>query len=176
MHSIYTEKLTLRPYTMNDSEVAHSYISDYENTRFLLFTVENEDETRAFIKKTIEDYANDPQINYHYAIELSKAKKMIGGWVLHKDYWGQGLGTHIVQTLIKFGFSELNLRRIYATCDTGNIGSCRIMEKNGMRREGHFIRNRLCYGEWRDEFQYAILKDEWEKSKRLLQGYAQRDR
>jgi RimJ/RimL family protein N-acetyltransferase len=35
------------------------------------------------------------------------------------------------------------------------------MERNNMRREGHFVKGRLSRGEYRDGFSYAILKEEW---------------
>ncbi|MFD2749687.1 GNAT family protein [Virgibacillus siamensis] len=35
-----------------------------------------------------------------------------------------------------FGFREFNLHRIYATCDTRNIGSLMVLERAGMTQEG----------------------------------------
>ena len=64
--------------------------------------------------------------------------------------------------LLKHGFESLHLHRIIATCQPENAPSYRVMEKLGMRREGHF---RQCFyrGEdhWWDEYFYAILEDEW---------------
>jgi RimJ/RimL family protein N-acetyltransferase len=35
------------------------------------------------------------------------------------------------------------------------------MEKLGMRREAHFVRDVQIRGEWADEYFYAILEEEW---------------
>ena len=75
----------------------------------------------------------------------------------------QGLGTELAHELIRFGFEELKLHRIYAHCDSENYGSYRVMERNGMRKEGRFIKNCKIKGEWRDEFLYAILEEEWKE-------------
>ncbi|MBT3319553.1 MAG: GNAT family N-acetyltransferase [Clostridia bacterium] len=177
MQSIRTEKLTLRPFVMDDIETVHSYISDGENAKYLLFATDSRDDTKAFIEKAIEDYSEVPLRNYNYAIELNENSKHIGGcsimidadgseaevgWVIRKEYWGRGLGTLIAQMLIKHGFEQLGLRRIYAACDSENVGSYRVMEKNGMRREGYFVKSRLSRGQYKDELYYAILREEWE--------------
>ncbi len=87
------------------------------------------------------------------------------GWALHMDHWKRGYGTELAAALIKFGFEELKLHRIYARCNAKNYGSYRVMEHNNMRREGLFIkrrRGRSCDEEkWADEYQYAILDEEY---------------
>lgn len=69
--------------------------------------------------------------------------------------------TEAVAAILKFGFSELNLHRIWATCDTRNVASARVMEKLGMRREAHYVKDAWEKGAWRDSFLYAILNEEW---------------
>jgi RimJ/RimL family protein N-acetyltransferase len=88
------------------------------------------------------------------------------GWLIHRNYWRRGYGSELGKTLLDLGFGTLKLRRISAYCDAENIGSYRIMEKIGMRREGHFIKSRRGNSslnfEWRDVFYYAILHEELE--------------
>ena len=176
MQTIRTEKLILRPYTFEDIDVVHSFLCDFENAKYLLWKTESLDQTRRQIETAIEQAGKQPITKYFFAIELSKNNKMIGGcsieldmqaneaevgWVILKDNWGRGLGTLIARALIEFGFSELKLRRIYAVCDSENIASYRVMEKSGMRKEGHFVKSRLSRGEYKDELYYAILREEW---------------
>ncbi len=82
--------------------------------------------------------------------------------MLHRDHHGQGYATEAARALLGYGFEELDLHRIIATCQPENPASYRVMEKLGMRREGHF---RQCIdrgqGVWWDEYFYALLKDEW---------------
>jgi RimJ/RimL family protein N-acetyltransferase len=59
-------------------------------------------------------------------------------------------------------FGELGLRRVTAGCFAGNVASWRVMEKVGMRREQHGVRD-SWHAElgWVDGFTYAVLADEW---------------
>lgn len=63
--------------------------------------------------------------------------------------------------LVNFGFKELNLHRIYATCDPRNGASAKVLEKIGMVKEGRLRENLLIKGGWRDSFVYGILEHEW---------------
>jgi ribosomal-protein-alanine N-acetyltransferase len=76
------------------------------------------------------------------------------------EYWGQIIGTEAAGALIRFGFQKLGLHRIIAKCDPMNMASWRIMEKNGMRREGRLGEDVKIRGEWRDSLLYSILEHE----------------
>ena len=43
----------------------------------------------------------------------------------------------------------------------GNDTSWRLMERVGMRREGHFIHDGFVRSRWVDVFAYGMLADEW---------------
>ena len=58
-------------------------------------------------------------------------------------------------------FDTFDLHRIIAITDCENIASVALLERLGMRREGHFIQNIWFKGKWGDEYLYAILKEEW---------------
>jgi RimJ/RimL family protein N-acetyltransferase len=84
------------------------------------------------------------------------------GWVLHPDHTGQGYATEAVSELLRLCFDELGLRRLTADCFAGNQASWRLMERVGMRREIHTLRESLHRsGEWLDGLGYALLADEW---------------
>jgi RimJ/RimL family protein N-acetyltransferase len=72
-------------------------------------------------------------------------------------FWGQGIATEVVEAIIFHGFNTLKLHRIEAGCAVNNIGSIKVLEKAGMKKEG---RKRLClplkHG-WSDNFEYAII-------------------
>jgi len=69
--------------------------------------------------------------------------------------------TEAAQIIVGFGFEELSLHRIYATCDPANVRSAKVMEKLGMRWEGHFREHQFVKGTWRDSLLYAVLEHEW---------------
>jgi len=179
--TLETKRLILRPFVDSDFEAVHSYGSNYENIKFMVWGPNTEDDTRNFIKDCIEKSKKSPQTHFDFVVTLKDSGKVIGGcgiylnqagdegmigWVLHMDYWKQGYGTEFAAELIRFGFAELNLHRIYATCFSENYGSYRVMERNNMRREAYFVKcrkGRKCDPEpWYDELHYAILKEEWE--------------
>ena len=82
------------------------------------------------------------------------------GYVFHPDYWGHGYATEATLRLLAFGFGELKLHRIYATCDPKNRASTRVLEKAGMRYEGHLRDHLIQRGAWRDSLLYAILEED----------------
>ena len=73
---------------------------------------------------------------------------------------GQEYATEAVKVIISFGFQELDLHRIFATCHPENIASARVMQKIGMQQEGYLREHRWIKGEWRDSWLYAILEHE----------------
>lgn len=84
------------------------------------------------------------------------------GWVLHPDFGGRGLATEAVQAVLRICFEDLGLRRVTAECFAANEASWRLMERAGMRREVHTVRESLHRsGQWLDGFGYALLASEW---------------
>jgi RimJ/RimL family protein N-acetyltransferase len=84
------------------------------------------------------------------------------GWVLDPAHTGHGYATEGVRELLRYCFEELGVRRVTANCFLENDTSWRLMERVGMRRELHAIRESLHRsGQWLDTVGYAILKEEW---------------
>lgn len=73
----------------------------------------------------------------------------------------KGYTTEAAHKLIEFGFNELKLAVIYATCDTRNIASYKIMEKINMKRVGHMIGDRKIDDQIFDSFRYEILNSDY---------------
>lgn len=182
MRTLRTERLVLRPFRGEDVGAVQSYAGDSGNTTFMLWGPNTVEETREFVRMAMMQAEVRPCVEYHYAVDLDG--EVIGGcslsvagdegeigWILHRDYWRQGFGTEIGMELLKMGFDELKLHRILAHCDAENIGSYRIVENIGMRREGLFIEgrpgNKTSGKKYGDELSYAILRDEWEVGKEI---------
>ncbi|WP_308279588.1 GNAT family N-acetyltransferase [Phycicoccus mangrovi] len=64
--------------------------------------------------------------------------------------------------LLEIAFEDLRLRRVTAGCFADNVGSWKVMEKAGMRREQHGVRD-SWHAElgWVDGLTYALLREEW---------------
>ncbi len=165
-----TKNLRLRPLTSDDFEAVHAWASNPDNVRYMIWGPNDEQATRDFLAKTVS--------GEDFGVELKSTGRLIGscgiypdgdecmnvGWILHKDFHRQGYGTEICQALLRYGFEDLGIRRIIATCAAPNYPSYRVMERNGMRREAvhkSAVRKRSD-GSWIDQYLYALLKDEYQ--------------
>ena len=84
------------------------------------------------------------------------------GWVLDPAQSGRGYATEAVGELLRYCFHDLGVRRVTASCFLDNDASWRLMERVGMRRETHAVRESLHRsGQWLDTVAYALLADEW---------------
>lgn len=178
---IETPRLVIREFAARDLEAVHAYSSSLEVTRFLVWGPNTLAESKQAVRAYLNDQTELFRTNFDLAIWLKGSKRraplLIGavglkltdrenrtgdiGYVLHPEYWGQGYVLEAAHALMAAGFNELELQRITASCDQRNKASARVMEKLGMRREGTFRRSRYIQGDWRDEYLYAILSDEF---------------
>lgn len=84
------------------------------------------------------------------------------GWALDPAHTGHGYATEAVREMLRYCFHDLGVRRVTATCFLDNTRSQRLMERVGMRREQHAVRESLHRsGRWLDTVGYAILREEW---------------
>jgi RimJ/RimL family protein N-acetyltransferase len=84
------------------------------------------------------------------------------GWCLSPAHQGHGYVSEGAAELVRICFDDLGVRRISAAAFADNVPSLRIMERLGMRRENHGVRDSL-HRElgWIDGVVYALLADEW---------------
>lgn len=84
------------------------------------------------------------------------------GWCIDPAVEGNGYATEAVRELIRIAFEDLGLRRVVALCFAANEPSWRLMERVGMRREVHTVKESLHRnGEWMDGMGYGLLVEEW---------------
>jgi RimJ/RimL family protein N-acetyltransferase len=172
LQAIETARLNVRPFQPDDWQAVFDYMSSPVVTTWLPEGSLTAEETRAFVA---ENTIDEPKA---LAVWLKRGHGPIGhmlfhpwfahrtyeiGWVFAEPYQGQGYATEAARALLTHGFETLGLHRVIATCQPENIASWRVMEKLGMRREGHF-RRCIYRGEdrWWDEYFYALLADEWQ--------------
>jgi RimJ/RimL family protein N-acetyltransferase len=177
MLSLTTPRLLLRPFEDNDLSAVSTFRGDEQVMRYITGDAEPQEEIAGFLQRT-KGYAQEtPQTQFRFAVVLSESERVIGGcgldvthsewregefgYHLHRDFWGQGYGTEVAKALLHFGFENLELHRLAADCLAANEASARIMEKIGMRQEGHFRQDKWIGGRWHDTLYYAILNEEW---------------
>jgi RimJ/RimL family protein N-acetyltransferase len=85
----------------------------------------------------------------------------IGMWI-RASHAGQGLGTRVLQAMLKWGFEEWGWERLMWRCDSENLASARVAEKCGLTLEGVMRSDAIGVGgDRRDTRVYAMLRAEW---------------
>lgn len=67
-------------------------------------------------------------------LHLKTSRPMMGYWIDH-HFWGQGIGTKIVEQLLHHCQYQLNLLSVFAPVLTENLASIRVLKKNGFHLE-----------------------------------------
>lgn len=171
------ERLTLREMVVDDWRAVHEYASLPEACRYQAWGPNLPEESRAFVAWSVAQARAKPQRLYRLAAVLRDSGRLIGdgglevrnqrflqgeiSYIVHPDLWGSRHATEIARLLLRFGFEQLKLHRITATCDPRNIGSARVLEKIGMTYEGRQRQTMLLRDGWRDSSMYSVLEDEW---------------
>jgi [ribosomal protein S5]-alanine N-acetyltransferase len=182
--TLETERLILRQFREDDWPAVHEYGSDPETVKYMPWGPNTEQDTRDFIKRELAYQKAQPRLVYNFAVIERSDERLIGacavsirsindlerkvyssegeiGYILNRQYWNQGYMTETARRVMIFGFEELKLHRIFATCDPANTGSYRVMEKIGMQREGVLREYRNMKGKWRDFLFYSILEQKY---------------
>ena len=173
---IETPRLILREFTPEDFADVHAYASRTDTVRYTDWGPNTQAQTREFLDRKIVRRNEQPRMTWDLAAQSRAAGRVIGtvsititreshreaevGYVFHPDHWGRGYATEATRALLAFGFGELKLHRIYATCDPKNRASARVLEKAGMRYEGHLRDHLIQRGAWRDSLLYAALEQD----------------
>lgn len=174
--TLKTERLTLRKMKVTDAADMYEYSKDPNVTKYLLW------ESHADISQSLE-YLRFLQDKYRagnfydWAIVFRENNKMVGtcgfttldfsnnsaevGYVLNRQYWGNGIAPEALNAVIRFGFLELNLHRIEARYMAENLQSRRVMEKCGMTFEGIKRSSMFVKDNYRDIGSCSILSDEY---------------
>jgi RimJ/RimL family protein N-acetyltransferase len=176
--NIKTKRLNLTEISINDLEIIHHIHSVPEVDKYNTLGIPKDlNETKSVIQPDIEDQEKSPRSRFCWKINLNKTNEFIGlaGMFLTNDrfkmgefyykfypeYWGNGFATETAKALIKFGFTRCKLHRIEAGVATENKASIKVLKKAGMTCEG--IRRKILpiRGEWKDNFHFSVLEDEY---------------
>ena len=172
----------LRALTSADLDPVHALLSDWNVVRYMLLPCcTTEDESRKCLHDLMTDSPGGAWQNVVRAIEFVDSGVVAGlcgiavlhgseqgeiWYLVRPDRWGQGIAQQAVRDLLKIGFLEMSLHRIFATCLPENPASARVLEKIAMRKEGFQLKNLKIHGLWHDSFLYALLREEWDPTSR----------
>ncbi len=177
MRQLITQRLIIRSFSKNDWKELYEYLSDERVVRYEPYEVFTEEQCK---QEAIKRSKNSDFL----AVCLKETNKLIGniyfseqefhtwelGYVFHHSYQGFGYATEAAKEVLREAFENLDARRVVAMCNPENLASWRLLERIGMRREGHLIQNIYFKLDkdrnpvWQDTYEYALLKDEWRRS------------
>ncbi len=173
--NINTERLILRDYRAEDWERVHIYGADPEFSRYEFWGPNTIEDTKKFISDVLVSAGAIPRFKFDLAVCLKESGLLIGGcgirretehshvanlgWAINTDFQNKGFATEAARALIEYGFKNLKLSVIYATCDTRNVASFKVMEKLGMTKVGFIKGSKEVKGHVRDTFRYEIVSE-----------------
>lgn len=171
-----TERLALRPVVPEDAPEVQSLADDPDvaaNTLTVPHPYHLQD-AEDWIRSHREEQGRGEALVR--AITLRESGAMVGAIGLHIDgknrvaelgYWlgeghrGKGYATEAGRAMLDHAFRVLELERVYASHFPGNPASGRVLEKLGMRREGHLRGHVRKDDRQEDLVVYGVLRKEW---------------
>lgn len=174
---LITRRLILRELVVADWPAVLVYQSDARYLQYYEWTERTEADARSFVQRFVDWQAEEPRLKYQVAITLAEGGSLIGncgvrlaeagaevgdlGYEIAPATWGRGYATEAAEAMMRFGFEELGLHRIWSHTVAENNASQRVMEKLGMRCEGRLRETQWYKGRWWDTVVYGILEEEW---------------
>ena len=141
------QRLRLRQATLEDAESIYEYGSDPAVARYADWPCRTSIEP---LIKSIKDRASSwgEGGEYSWTIATPSENRAIGGvvcmidgnaaeigFLLNQRFWGRGYAGEAAIAVIDWLFSVPKISRMWATCDTENAASIRVLEKLGFERE-----------------------------------------
>jgi len=150
-HSLEGKNICFKPLSTDDAREIHSYASDEEVSRFIGWPLmKTLNETHNYVEELLKREAAGTHL--YASVVLKSTQEIIGtaiifnfdheakhaelGYVFHSSHWGKGYGAEAVALMSDFAFDSLNLHKLHARVVDANIGSVRVLEKNGFELEG----------------------------------------
>jgi [ribosomal protein S5]-alanine N-acetyltransferase len=153
-----SQYVSFREFRESDWMAVHRYAGNFDNVQYMDWGPNTEEDTQAFTFAVI-----DPLLELLIgtaAIRIQDTQTLVAdfGYILHSDYWGRGYGTEIAKAMVRFGFEQLGMHRIWATCRPQNIASSRVLEKAGLKYERYLKEHKKIRGSWVDSCLYTITR------------------
>jgi len=164
---IKSKKFVLRKYRKGDEQALRKNINNRRVAMYMSsvphpYTIKN---AKEWLAKDLKWQKEKKPTEVNFAIDIDgevvgavgfsgvkwEHKAEIGYWLAEK-HWRQGIMTEAVRLVVKFGFKELKLKRIFATVFFPNLASKRVLEKADFKLEGvmrkHHKKNGRIYDSW----------------------------
>lgn len=143
---LYTSRLRLRKIDADDIPALVQYANNPKVSKYVLNIPYPYQEPDAVFRIGYVHQGFKTNSRYVFSIALKETDAFIGEISLHLDikkpiaqlaywigesFWNRGIVSEAIARVLTFGFDVLKLEVILATCDAENIGSVKVLEKNG---------------------------------------------
>lgn len=168
---IKVSKYLLRETNKGDANFYYTALTDLETIKYTSYNVKSVGDIEKWFKNYKKEFKEGKRISW--VIEDVENKQVIGevsffdvqvehgkgeiGYFLAKEYWRQGVMSEILEKIISYLFEGLRVNRLQSVVMEENLGSRRLLEKNGFKEEGIFHKYKLCRGEYFDFILYAKI-------------------
>lgn len=174
--TLKTNRLVLRPFTLDDAPLVQKYAGDKAIARMTANIPHPYEDGLAEEWIAAHQDAFEKRKDLTLAAALDAGKTLVGAISLHsneihryaelgywigKPYWNQGYCTEAAKEIVRYGFECMNLNRIQARHMTHNPASGRVMEKIGMKKEGVLRQSFFRFGDFNDYAIWSILREEF---------------
>ncbi|UVW29617.1 GNAT family N-acetyltransferase [Massilia sp. H6] len=172
-----TDRLTLRPLTMDDAPDLFAVFSDPAVVRY--WSAEpwiSLADAHEAIAHALGAYRDGDEVRF--GVELAETGELIGtvnlhhvfpqnrrcevGYALASRCWGKGYACEALGAALDYAFHELRLNRIEADIDPRNAASSAVLERMGFRKEGYMPERWFVHGEMADTVNYGLLRSYWD--------------
>ena len=101
-----------------------------------------------------------------------KTKGCVGiGYMLVPEERGKGYGSEAVQIIVDYLFLHKDIVRVQAETHPDNLGSQKVLQKAGFKKEGVLRKSFFSRGVYRDTALYSILREDWREPRILPLGH-----
>ena len=173
---LVTARLTLRRLGLEDAPAVFRYRSLAEVRRFQAWEPTSLADVESMLQGNPED-ADVPGTWLQLALERREDGELVGDCGLHfpareraqaevgitvaPAHQGRGYAVEALCAALGYLFDALGKHRVYASSDPDNLASIRLLERAGMRQEGHLVESLWFKGRWADDLLFALLDREW---------------
>jgi [ribosomal protein S5]-alanine N-acetyltransferase len=179
--TIYTDRLTLRPFEMSDAPAVAAICADKDiaaNTLFVPHPYALTD-AESWLQKHQESF--DSGRDVQFAITLTPTKELIGamglvierahdraelGYWIARPHWSRGYASEAARAAIRYGFETAGLNRINAYHYIRNPASGRVLQNAGLRYEGLLRQHIKKWGQYEDCAFYALIRADYHAQRR----------
>jgi diamine N-acetyltransferase len=169
---IYGERIVLRAIERDDLPHYVQWLNDPAVLQYFGYILPL---SSAEEEKWYDDMLRDPSVR-NFAIEFEgqhvggagfsridgrNAGAEAGLFIGLPQMWDQGLGYDALHTLLRFGFEQMNLNRIYLRVFADNGRAVHLYEKLGFQHEGRWRQAEFRHGRYHDMLWMSLLREEW---------------